>query len=54
MLWLTPVLFSFWVCEKSDGLRVLLLVVSDPASGEQTTYIASIQPTVFVSFARMT
>lgn len=33
--------FSFWVCEKSDGVRVLLLVLTNPATGEQTTFIVS-------------
>ncbi|KAJ3556416.1 hypothetical protein NP233_g11983 [Leucocoprinus birnbaumii] len=30
---------SFWVCEKSDGVRVLLLVLTDPNTGEQTCFI---------------
>ncbi|KXN91505.1 mRNA-capping enzyme subunit alpha [Leucoagaricus sp. SymC.cos] len=30
---------DFWVCEKSDGVRVLLLVLTVPGTGEQTTYI---------------
>ncbi|KAF5358486.1 hypothetical protein D9756_001340 [Leucocoprinus leucothites] len=29
----------FWVCEKSDGVRVLLFVLTDPGTGEQTTFI---------------
>lgn len=33
---LTP---SFWVCEKSDGLRVLVLIVVPPATGQQEVYL---------------
>ncbi|KAJ7632773.1 mRNA capping enzyme [Roridomyces roridus] len=30
---------DFWVCEKSDGIRVLLFVHTDPASGSQAVYL---------------
>ncbi|KAJ7709742.1 mRNA capping enzyme, catalytic domain-containing protein [Mycena rosella] len=30
---------SFWVCEKSDGMRVLLLVHTDTNAGSQTVYL---------------
>ncbi|KAJ7775028.1 mRNA capping enzyme, catalytic domain-containing protein [Mycena metata] len=30
---------DFWVCEKSDGLRVLLFVNTDPTSRSQTVYL---------------
>ncbi|KAJ7444940.1 mRNA capping enzyme, catalytic domain-containing protein, partial [Mycena latifolia] len=30
---------DFWVCEKSDGMRVLLLVHTDPDSGSQMVYL---------------
>ncbi|KAJ7097779.1 mRNA capping enzyme, catalytic domain-containing protein [Mycena belliarum] len=30
---------DFWVCEKSDGMRVLLLVYTDPDSGSQMVYL---------------
>lgn len=40
-VWLLTTFFtSFWVCEKSDGIRVLLLVLPD-ANGEQTSFIVS-------------
>ena len=31
--------FSYWVCEKSDGVRVLLLVQTDNETQEQAVYI---------------
>lgn len=34
--------FSFWVCEKSDGLRVLVMIVCLP-SGQQEVYLVSKQ-----------
>lgn len=30
---------SFWVCEKSDGIRVLLLIATNQATGDQSVYI---------------
>ena len=39
---------SFWVAEKSDGIRVLLLVQTEP-SGDQMVYLVS---TVFARVAR--
>ncbi|KAM6500286.1 mRNA capping enzyme [Amanita muscaria] len=30
---------DFWVCEKSDGIRVLFLIATDSASGDQSVYI---------------
>ena len=39
---------SYWVCEKSDGIRVLFLVVTDLETKDQSTYIVScIQTTWF-------
>lgn len=32
-------LLSYWVCEKSDGVRVLFLVKTDLNSNAQETYI---------------
>lgn len=33
---------SFWVCEKSDGLRVLLLIVVPPATNIQEVYLVCV------------
>ena len=30
---------SFWVCEKSDGQRVLVLIVVPPVTGIQEVYL---------------
>ncbi|KAF5386963.1 hypothetical protein D9615_001556 [Tricholomella constricta] len=30
---------DYWVCEKSDGVRVLFLIHTDPASGDQSLYL---------------
>ncbi|KAF7294804.1 mRNA-capping enzyme subunit alpha [Mycena indigotica] len=30
---------DFWVCEKSDGVRVLLVVLTDPSTGSQLVYL---------------
>ena len=30
---------SFWVCEKSDGQRVLMLIVLNKSKGEQEVYL---------------
>ena len=37
----TIVFLSYWVCEKSDGIRVLLLVATEQGSGGQSVYIVS-------------
>lgn len=34
-----PLTQSFWVCEKSDGQRVLVLIVVPPATGIQEVYL---------------
>jgi mRNA guanylyltransferase len=33
---------DFWVCEKSDGVRVLLYVVLNPSTGEQEVWLVCI------------
>lgn len=38
MLYLT---ISFWVCEKSDGLRVLVLIVKSPVTDKQEVYLVN-------------
>ena len=38
---LQPRSLSYWVCEKSDGIRLLFLVATDHASGSQSVYIVS-------------
>ncbi|KAF8634090.1 hypothetical protein AX15_001092 [Amanita polypyramis BW_CC] len=30
---------DYWVCEKSDGIRVLLIIATDPTSRDQSVYI---------------
>jgi hypothetical protein len=35
---------DFWVCEKSDGLRVLVFVVMNQGSGQQETWLVSPLP----------
>lgn len=32
---------DFWVCEKSDGVRVLVFIVVNGASGEQEVWLVS-------------
>lgn len=32
---------SFWVCEKSDGVRVLFLIVTDSETLNQTIFLVS-------------
>ena len=32
-------LLSYWVCEKSDGIRVLMLVQTDLQTKDQTIYL---------------
>ena len=32
---------DFWVCEKSDGLRVLVFIVMNQGSGQQETWLVS-------------
>ena len=32
---------SFWVCEKTDGVRVLLLILWNAVGGEQDTFLVS-------------
>jgi len=39
---------SFWVCEKSDGVRVLVLILSSPQFGQEV-YLVRLAP---VPFAR--
>lgn len=36
------VLGSYWVCEKSDGIRVLFLVVTDLETREQSSFIVRV------------
>lgn len=38
--YLTSSFCSFWVCEKSDGVRVLVMIVCPPA-GQQEVYLVS-------------
>jgi hypothetical protein len=38
---ITPANFSFWVCEKSDGLRVLLIIVHRGTTGDQEVWLVS-------------
>ena len=33
--------YSYWVCEKSDGIRVLLLVYTDMQTEAQSVYLVS-------------
>ena len=33
--------YSFWVCEKTDGVRVLLLIVWNGLVGQQETFLVS-------------
>jgi mRNA guanylyltransferase len=35
---------DFWVCEKSDGLRVLVFVVMNQGSGQQETWLVGLSP----------
>ena len=41
--------FSYWVCEKSDGIRILFLVVT-LQTNEQMTYIVRIVQLVNLVF----
>ena len=34
-------LSSFWVCEKSDGQRVLVLIAINKATGRQEVFLVS-------------
>jgi len=38
---------DFWVCEKSDGVRVLVFIVMNGGSGQQETWLVS---TSFLGF----
>jgi mRNA guanylyltransferase len=49
---LEPILSSFWVCEKSDGVRVLLLVFTDPRDNAQSVFLVRTRPTVVFYFLR--
>lgn len=31
---------DYWVCEKSDGVRVLFFLQTDPSTGSQVVYLA--------------
>lgn len=33
---------NFWVCEKSDGVRVLVFVVMNGGTGEQEVWLVSL------------
>ena len=33
---------DFWVCEKSDGVRVLIFIVMNTALGRQETWLVSL------------
>jgi len=40
---------DFWVCEKSDGLRVMVFIRMNPHTNEQETWLVSIfTPTIIV------
>lgn len=50
---------SFWVCEKSDGLRVLVFVTTSPVTGKQEVYLVNrrneyyeVHGVVFASFQK--
>jgi hypothetical protein len=34
--------YSYWVCEKSDGVRVLFFLQTDPNGGSQVVYLVGI------------
>ena len=38
---------DFWVCEKSDGVRVLVLIVMNGMSGSQEVWLVSLRSTCF-------
>jgi hypothetical protein len=43
---------SYWVCEKSDGVRVLLFILTILETNEQSVYIVrvhGIYPTFFLT-----
>ena len=35
---------DFWVCEKSDGVRLLVFIIKNPYSGQQETWLVSRTP----------
>lgn len=39
---------SFWVCEKSDGIRVLFLIVTDSETRAQNIFLVSFLLVVFM------
>jgi hypothetical protein len=41
------VLASYWVCEKSDGIRVLFFLQTDLTSGTQAVYLVRVLPRVY-------
>jgi hypothetical protein len=45
--------YSFWVCEKSDGIRVLLFVNTIITTNAQTVYLVSSQLKIW-SFKQLT
>lgn len=42
--------YSFWVCEKSDGVRVLLFVQTDLTTSDQAVYFVSRSTFLLITF----